>query len=193
MPPLVERYEEANARGVAKRREAKKPENVAAGQRVKRRRKELGLTQQELGGRIGLKTSTAKHEQGAYGFSGETLTRFAKELGVTERWILYGEERVPESTVEDAWTDTAAWLELETGGRIDYYRARGVPESQIQQIRRTDFRGPPEPGDYELMLEGALRNAVRYEHPLAREAREEHARTGGPDLSDLLRPRQKVR
>lgn len=190
MRPLGEDDPRDDGSPMAAKRE-KKPENVAAGQRVKRRREELGMTQTKLGQKIGM-DSTAKHEQGVFGFSGKTLTALASALDVSERWILHGEEpAATESTVEEPWTDWPAWIALELSGRIDYYRGSGVPEAQLEQIRRTLFRGPPEEADYELMLQGALRNALRHEHPTAAAAREEHEREGGPDLSGMLRKRSR--
>lgn len=140
---------------VARPKSEKTPEKVAAGLRVKQRRTELGLTQQQLAHEIGLST-ISKHEQGVQGFSAETLTALAQVLGVTERWILYGEDEATNEVVEDDWQDHAAWIELEQSGVIDEMRRKGLPEENIQRIRRWEWRGTPVPRDYERLLEAAL-------------------------------------
>lgn len=166
MPPLVEYASLQKACGVAK---TKKPEDVAAGQRVKQRRLELGLTQQELAARIGL-TSISKHEQGAHSFSAEALTALAKELGVTERWILKGEDEATQ-VVEDEWEDWPAWTELERSGRIDEFRGKGLMEENIQRIRRWKWRGTPSPRDFERLLEAAVLGPTHEPAPQLQAAR----------------------
>lgn len=154
----------------------KRPELVAAGLRVKQARLERGMTQLELATRVGL-TSISKHEQGAVGFHGETLAKVADALGVPERWILYGEESQVESRTEEEWIDASGWLELEADGTVDRFRAAGVPEDQIQHVRRTPgWKGGGSAEDYRRLLNDLLVSKVtREELPESAAARSDQS------------------
>lgn len=62
-----------------------------AGERVKKLRKEHGLTQAELAKRVGVKApSVTQWETGKTSLSGESLLKVAKILGVSPDYILHG-------------------------------------------------------------------------------------------------------
>lgn len=192
MQPLVGPDEFPKAPRVGKTT-ARKPENVAAGRRIKERREQLNMTQQDLAAKVGI-TSVGPHEQGRSGFKGTTLADFARALGVTERWILHGDEEATGEHVEEHREDTAAWIQLEREGVIDSYRQQGVPESKIQHTRRIPgFRGGPGGAtreEYLAHLDADLLGTVKVRHvpPEFARAREEVEREGGPDLGRHLQP-----
>lgn len=62
------------------------------GERLRQRRRELGLTAQGIAERTG-KTATAvrNQENGTNGLRPEVAAQYAPILGVTPQWLLYGE------------------------------------------------------------------------------------------------------
>jgi transcriptional regulator with XRE-family HTH domain len=78
-----------------------------------------------------------------------------------------------DTVVENDWTDSDAWVELERTGRIEYFRRAGVAEENIQRVRRWKWRGRPAPRDYERLLEADLLGA---QHEPAVELDEARAR-----------------
>lgn len=62
-------------------------------ERIKARRKEVGLSQEDLAKRIGLtKGSISQWEQGGTQPKGENLYKLASALGVTAEWLIHGDK-----------------------------------------------------------------------------------------------------
>lgn len=65
---------------------------VSFGDRLREARKGRGLTGSELGDRTGIDNSTiSRWERGQRAPGGSFVTKLARELGVTERWLMSGE------------------------------------------------------------------------------------------------------
>lgn len=74
------------------------------GSRIKARREELGLTQEELAERVGYKSKSAiqKIERGVNELRQKQIAVFAKALGTTPLYLMgWTEEKVPELTLEE--------------------------------------------------------------------------------------------
>ncbi|MEQ9078615.1 MAG: helix-turn-helix transcriptional regulator [Sandaracinaceae bacterium] len=127
------------------------------GERIREAREAAEVKQVDLAEVAGVRPHTLwRYEAGKIqNPKPEILERISAHLGVDLQWLLTG--RVSgDSSVEEDRVDTAAWLELQRSGRLAYYRERGLVERQIQQVRRTFWRGPPTPRDYERLLDGLL-------------------------------------
>lgn len=81
-------------------------------ERLKELRKILGLTQQEMADKIGVKRNTiATYESGKVDPSSRTLADICKEFGVREEWLRTGEEpMLVELPPEDEATKLASLL-----------------------------------------------------------------------------------
>jgi transcriptional regulator with XRE-family HTH domain len=84
---------------------------ASVGDRIKKRRKELGLSQQDICGRVGLsKSFFSELESGKRNVSSSNLHAIGKELGVSLDWLMTGKEyqgksmmlELPDSLVEYA-------------------------------------------------------------------------------------------
>ena len=74
------------------------------GARIKSRREELGLTQEELADRVGYKSKSAiqKIERGVNELRQEKIETFAKALETTPAYIMsWTNEKAPELTLEE--------------------------------------------------------------------------------------------
>lgn len=81
-------------------------------ERLKELRKILGLTQQEMADKIGVKRNTiATYESGKVDPSSRTLADICKEFGVREEWLRTGEDpMLVELPPEDEATKLASLL-----------------------------------------------------------------------------------
>jgi transcriptional regulator with XRE-family HTH domain len=71
------------------------------GPRIRRLRKRLGLTQEELGVKVGVKElAVGDWEREKYAPRGDNLVALADELGVPPHYLLYGEAGVYREAVE---------------------------------------------------------------------------------------------
>lgn len=72
------------------------------GKRIKERRLELGLSQDELAKRIGLKSKSTicKIERGEDNLTSPTLQKYAKALNTTSIYLMYGKQEHPIDTEE---------------------------------------------------------------------------------------------
>lgn len=86
-------------------------------ERIKQRRKELRLTQQELGKAVGVSKATiSQWEAGDTSPNGENLARLAKAMRTEISWLLYGTEKPAESfSLQEEHPETLrsefSWLE----------------------------------------------------------------------------------
>ena len=73
---------------------------LGIGQRIKAKRKELGLTQLELAHKMGYGSRAAicKVERGEDNITSDRVTRFANALGCSEAYIMGWEEKEAEET-----------------------------------------------------------------------------------------------
>lgn len=74
------------------------------GKRIKDRREELGLTQEELAEKVGYKSKSAiqKIERGVNELRQEKIATFAKALATTPLYLMgWVEEKAPELTLEE--------------------------------------------------------------------------------------------
>lgn len=124
-----------------------------------------------------------RYETGERDAPSSLVRDFAEALGVTVGELLGAPE--PDG-VEEEWVDSTGWLELEEAGIVDAYRAKGIPEDQIEYVRRTPgWKGGGRAEDYRRLLDGLLvAHVSRTEHPASAAARER--RKGKPDLSNKL-------
>jgi transcriptional regulator with XRE-family HTH domain len=71
------------------------------GPRIRRLRKRLGLTQEELGAKVGVKElAVGDWEREKYAPRGDNLVALADELGVPPHYLLYGEAGVYREAIE---------------------------------------------------------------------------------------------
>ncbi|MBR6399228.1 MAG: helix-turn-helix transcriptional regulator [Lachnospiraceae bacterium] len=83
------------------------------GERIKKIRKEAGLTLDKFGERIGLKkASLSQIENGRNGASDQTIKMIAREFCVSEDWLRTGEGEMRTATVSGAAAEIAARLGL---------------------------------------------------------------------------------
>lgn len=73
-------------------------------ERIKELRKNLNLTQDEFGERLGVvKSSISNIEKGRHGITDQMIKLMVKEFGVSENWLRTGEgEMVPDFSRADA-------------------------------------------------------------------------------------------
>lgn len=89
--------------------------NMTVGDRIRKKRIELELTQEELANRIGVKdkTSVSKVESAGDNITTRTMTRYAKALGVTEAFLMGFEDKtVIETQDNDVWMLTECYSRL---------------------------------------------------------------------------------
>ena len=77
---------------------------MTVGERIKQRRLELGLTQEELAKRMGYngRTSVCVAEQRGDNVTTTRVAKFAKALGVSPMWLMFGEDVESESPENEA-------------------------------------------------------------------------------------------
>ena len=86
---------------------------MTIGERIKKIRKEAGLTLDKFGERIGLKkASLSQIENGRNGASDQTIKMIAREFCVSEDWLRTGEGEMRTATVSGAAAEIAARLGL---------------------------------------------------------------------------------
>ncbi|MFZ4218694.1 helix-turn-helix domain-containing protein [Enterobacter ludwigii] len=105
--------------------------NGTLGQRVLRRRKDVGLTQRDLGKALGVSHATiSMWESDNTEPSGKNLHALAKVLQCSPTWILFGdEEQTPDEPVPVESQDLLSEDEKEV---IHLYRSLPTSEQQAQ-------------------------------------------------------------
>lgn len=75
---------------------------MTVGQRIKQKRIELGLTQEELAERMGYsgKSSVCAAETSGDNITTTKVQKFADALGVTQKYLMYGEEDTDHQVVD---------------------------------------------------------------------------------------------
>jgi len=118
------------------RPDALTPEPRAVGERIKQRRKELGLTQGELAHRLGLSQATVSaYEKGLTQIPPYHLERLADQLGVEQRYLHgEGEPRaaLPEFLMDVHGEDLIINVSIRLGRRIDDARTTRI----LKHLRR---------------------------------------------------------
>ena len=81
---------------------------MTVGERIKQRRLELGLTQEELAKRMGYngRTSVCVAEQRGDNVTTTRVAKFAKALGVSQMWLMFGDEADEEAGLYDPDAET---------------------------------------------------------------------------------------
>ncbi|MFG1304205.1 helix-turn-helix transcriptional regulator [Xanthobacter autotrophicus] len=70
-----------------------KPEDIAIGARIRRRRMLIGMSQEKLGERLGITfQQIQKYEKGTNRISGSRILQVANVLDVPPQWLLVGDE-----------------------------------------------------------------------------------------------------
>jgi len=96
------------------------------GARIRRLRKGLGLTQEELGVKVGVKElAVGDWERGKYAPRGENFVALADALGVPPHYLLYGEAGVYREAIE------------EIAAIVDRALATPAPGAVTDEIQRT--------------------------------------------------------
>ena len=86
---------------------------MTIGERIKKIRKEAGLTLDKFGERIGLKkASLSQIENGRNGASDQTIKMIAREFGVSEEWLRTGDGEPKVVTASGAAAEIAGRLGL---------------------------------------------------------------------------------
>ena len=86
---------------------------MTIGERIKKIRKEAGLTLDKFGERIGVKkASLSQIENGRNGASDQTIMMIAREFGVSEDWLRTGEGEMRLATASGAAAEIADRLGL---------------------------------------------------------------------------------
>lgn len=138
------------------------PSDIATGRRIKALRKDLGLTQDEFGRRVGLSRGAVGNWELGQGAKRESLLKVAEEFGVSFEWLAtgrgeqrpedgdlrlvpIGEEFDPDPVVEDEALGAAA--EMPFSGSI--------PDSQPEVDARAGA-GPGEVGETVNVRSGGI-------------------------------------
>lgn len=164
-----------------------------------RQLQEEGLSQRAIGDRLGISQGAVSFYLGGQRKTQlEVLSTAMERLKLSTAFFFEEMDEEPDyhdyvggraTRVEDTWVDKAAWLELERSGRVDEIRQQGLPEENIQRIRRWQWRGEPVPRDYERLLEAALLGTRGEPAQELEEARQRRRAAGKPSVS--LRPKKK--
>lgn len=109
----------------------------AFGDRLRQVRNLRRLSQDELGGRIGVEKSTiSKYEKGKRGLSARTVIDLAAALNCSPAWLLFSGEDDAEITVGGRTHEAAAWWNWFAGleplpgeNRKDFFRAATVDQA----------------------------------------------------------------
>ena len=110
---------------------------LAIGARIRTRRRQLGLSQSDLAGRLGVSfQQVQKYERGANRVAASTLLAAAQALGVTIGWLVGEEEGVlgGEEEIFRALSRPGAMELLESFNRIPEPRAREALVSLAREM-----------------------------------------------------------
>lgn len=122
----------------------KHPIDVHVGQRIRRRRWMLGMTQQQLGTAVGIKfQQIQKYETGMNRVSASRLYDIAQSLDVAVAFFFEGiseDGSVDEVAVEGATKGEAAGVDVATEERTDVFS-----EKETLELIRCYYRLPEEP------------------------------------------------
>lgn len=131
------------------------------GQRIKRARAALGISQDKLAKRVGVSTMTvSRWETDTMSPEGDNLPALAAELGVTPGWVLFGEEDgAPPPIADEAHPEVEAFIA--DHGKLaedeaDYLRGvftkrahdedvRDLVKSALEKYQLRKLRAPAEP------------------------------------------------
>lgn len=86
----------------------KKIDADSIGGRIRERRKELGLSLEELAFRIGYRSGAAINlmENGKWGISADKLLEISDALGVNPGWLLGKKEKIPDDQLKNFLAET---------------------------------------------------------------------------------------
>ena len=127
----------------------------AFGKRLAQKRKEAGMSASKLGARVGMKQqSISSIERGDVARPGKLL-ELARELGVTEEWLLYGDKGAPEPRTKKAPISPASAqsppdLPRLVGMMTWLLVWRGLPEDEAENLAKAvvDYAcRPPDLGE----------------------------------------------
>jgi transcriptional regulator with XRE-family HTH domain len=117
---------------------------LAIGARMRTRRRQLGLSQSDLAGRLGVSfQQVQKYERGANRVAASTLLAASEALGVTIGWLV-GEEHGIEGGEEEifrALSRPGAMELLESFNRIADVRAREALVSLAREMAEAGLTG----------------------------------------------------
>jgi transcriptional regulator with XRE-family HTH domain len=121
------------------------PLEVAIGARMRTRRRQLGLSQSDLAGRLGVSfQQVQKYERGANRVAASTLLSAARALGVTVGWMV-GEDQSLEPADEDvfrALSRPGALELLDAFNRIPEARSRQALVSLAREMAEGAGQAP---------------------------------------------------
>ena len=107
------------------------------GERIKLRREELNMTQDELAKKVGYtsRSSVAKVESNANGMLQSKLALFAKALNTTPAYLMGWEDESPENKKNDAITDIILRLRADADFLALVEKLNSLPADKLSAIQ----------------------------------------------------------
>jgi transcriptional regulator with XRE-family HTH domain len=132
------------------------------GQVIRARRRQLGLTQQEIGRRIKTSTPYVGHlEAGKRHPSDKVLSRLAQVLGLdrSELFFLANPQTAELLKLNKSRGEKSAWEEFREDGRT--HRAHGITSDEIELLSKVDRMGDVRSSRDFIYILKAIRHALR--------------------------------
>ena len=126
--------------------------------RIRARREELGMSQEELANKLGYKSRSSinKIEKGENDIPQSKIVSFAKALQTTPEFLMGWDDKEQEVAASESYyyDDEVAAIANEMkdnpGIRVLFDASRGLKKESIEEVRRfIEFQKAKERGDYE--------------------------------------------
>ena len=155
-----------NGSGFGSDLEAKVGTNIALGKRLKKRRKELGITQEKLGKRVGVSTTAIQNWEAGGWPKGKYIVTLVKALNCSLDWLLMdmGPEPEPPGTEKQIDKTEPLYNKIEAPGVgdriVEYNAGMNLKDKLIRSQEKLITHLEKERNDLKTRLEAIEKKAV---------------------------------